>query len=106
MTIEEMLTYAYSNCGVSIDEFSELSFYEWGLLMERSRVKLELQAGFTGDIVAMIANTMRDHKKKPEPFKREDFYPFISDKNDSKVSEAMNPEDVEKKFGKLKSKIK
>lgn len=101
-----MIEFAYVTCGLSIDAFMQLSFYEWDLEVRRAKKKIdeshkewEGQAALTREFMALTANINR--RKGMVPFKGKDFIKLSFDKEDEGyVSKRMTPEEVEAKFGK------
>lgn len=96
------MVFAYSELGVSIDDFWNLSYYEFGLLILKSKKRFERSAVLVREVMALIANVNRDSRKKSSPYIGSDFIKLSFD-NDSKetVSKRMTPEEVEKKFSKI-----
>lgn len=91
--------------GLTPAEFWELTWYEWGLYLQRlSKINKEKVeewekfAYFFGDLMALTANIHRDAKKRPAAFTREDFYNLSSEKKKGKISLKLTPEEVEAKF--------
>jgi hypothetical protein len=109
-----MIKFAYVDCGLSIDEFYNLSFYEWALEVERVKRKSELlnikwegEASLFRELMALLANINRNPKKTPTPFEGKDFIPLSFDKPKEKyVSRQMTPEEVDARIERLKGKIK
>ncbi len=96
-----MLAFAYAECGLSVDEFFDLSLYEWSLELHKARERSkkefnewESNAVFVREILSMIANANRDAKKKPTPFEGKDFIKLSIDKVEAKEV----VEDVLKKY--------
>lgn len=59
-----MLTLAYTECGLTVDEFLNLSFYEWGLEIQKLRKRYdrrredwESSALLTRELMAIICNS-------------------------------------------------
>jgi hypothetical protein len=70
-----MLKFAYVDCGLSVDEFYGLSFYEWQLEVSRVKRKAELMnaeweshAMLFRELMALTANINRNPKRTPTPF--------------------------------------
>ena len=105
-----MLRFAYTECGLSIDEFFELSFYEWSLELLKVKNKnkqihseWEWAWARTRSLWMILANSNRDAKKKPTPFEPEDLIRLSFDKDKEEMT-PLSPEEVEKKFGKFLKK--
>jgi hypothetical protein len=109
-----MVEFAYVECGLSVDEFYDLSFYEWALEVRRVKRKAELlsikwegQASLFRELMALLANINRNPKKSPSPFEGKDFIPLSFDKPKEKyVSKQMTQDEVDARIKKLESKIK
>jgi hypothetical protein len=105
-----MIKFAYVECGLSIDEFYNLSFFEWGLEIERvkhraeeGKIKWESIAALFREFMALIANINRDRKKTPTPFEGKDFIKLSFDKPKQVYeSRQMTPEEVDAKFNRIK----
>lgn len=95
------MVYAYTECGVSVERFWEMSYYEFALEAQKAKKSFETRAVFTREILALIANVNRDDKKKPTPFKGSDFFKLSFDKEELEEVKIIPPEDVEKKFPKV-----
>jgi hypothetical protein len=104
MEIEEMLAFAYTECGLSIDQFFKLSWYEWSLEIEKVSKRYEndnkaweSNAVLAREIMALLYNPYR---AKGSPYKSgKELLPLSFDKKDSEPV-IMAPEEVEKKFPK------
>lgn len=102
-----MMNMAYSEMGLSLDRFFELSWYEWGLeclkLKRRNEKRLETWEGNTSvirEFMALMANINRDDKKKSSPFKGSDFIKLSFDKEEAQEEvKLIPPEEVDKMFG-------
>ena len=82
-----MLAFAYAHCGLTVDEFFNLSFYEWSLEIYKVRQRNELKfsewesnAVFVRDILAMMINTTP--RKDNKIFEGKDFYALSFDKKE------------------------
>lgn len=102
-----MLAFAYAECGLTVDEFFDLSFWEWSLEIhkvrarsERLKDKWENDACFVREIMALIANVNRDGKKHPKPYEGKDFIRLSFDKDVPEKNKIVPPEEVEAYFGK------
>lgn len=80
-----MLAFAYAECGLTVDQFFNLSFYEWSLEIykvrkrqEKLREKWECDADFVRSIMAAIYNTAGKSYKKD--FQGKDFIKLSFDK--------------------------
>lgn len=99
-----MLTLAYTEMGLTVEEFFNLSWYEWGLECLKLKKKNESQVQLWAfrEFMALMANINRDDKKRPIPFKGSDFFKLSFDKEDKpKETRQMTQEEIEKKFGKF-----
>jgi hypothetical protein len=101
-----MLAFAYTECGISVDRFFELSFYEWSLEIhklrkqrERDKDKWESNAAFVREILAMMVNTT-PREKGAKTMKGTDFYKLSFDIEEKPEVTVMSPEEVESKFPK------
>lgn len=104
-----MLTIAYTEMGLSVEEFERLSWYEWGLECLKLKKKNESQVQLWAfrEFMALMANINRDEKKKREPFKGSDFFKLSFDRQepeDKPVTRELTPEEIDKKFGKFLKK--
>lgn len=99
-----MMVYAYVYCGISVEEFWDMSYYEFGLASLKSRHNFETKAAFNRDILCLLANINRDDKRKPSPFKGSDFYKLSFDKDEVEELKLLTPEEVENKFPKTLKK--
>lgn len=104
-----MLTIAYVDCGLSVEQFYDLSFYEWGLeilkLKKRSKAELidwESNAVLFRELMALIANVNRNPKRRALPYEGSDFIRLSFDKPKEEESRLMTPEEVEAKFKNVK----
>jgi len=100
-----MLAFAYSECGLSVDDFFNLSWYEWSLELYKAKVKKknewELNASLTREVIAAIYNTAGKTYKKQ--FESKEFIPLSFDKDnvrEPKETREMTPEEIEEKFSK------
>lgn len=66
MDFDEMIAYAYAECGLSIDQFFALSWYEWSLEVhkarknyERDHTKWEKNTAVIREFMAMFYNVNR-----------------------------------------------
>jgi hypothetical protein len=106
-----MVQFAYVECELSIDEFYNLSFYEWGLEVERVRkrseekkIQWEGEASLFRELMALLANINRNPKKTPTPFEGSDFIKLSFDKpKEQYVSRKMTPEEVDAKAKKIEA---
>lgn len=111
-----MIMFAYTECGLSLEQFFELSWYEWSLEIERVRVRKkrdsdiwEGNAVLTGELMALIANVNRDPKKRANAYMRTDF--FVLSFDDKKLIEdrrftAVEPDKIEETFNQQFSNVK
>ena len=106
-----MVEFAYVQCGLSIDEFYNLSFYEWNLEVQRVHKRLkdghskwEGQASLIREFMALMANINRNAKKQPVPFTGSDFIKLSFDKKDDQPK-LLTQEEVENRVSKIE-KIK
>lgn len=94
--------------GLMPNEFYELSLYEWMLFidrhnrnLERTKLDEEIKLHHTWELIAAIYNTVRDSKKKPEPYQRKDFIKLSFDKEEEKEeikSVPLTPDEVTNRF--------
>lgn len=106
-----MVEFAYVKCGLSIDEFYNLSLYEWSLevLRVREREKLERErwegnAFLIREQMALMANLKRSRKHKPDAWKGSDFIRLSFDKEDDEVKSEprrLTPEEVQAKIDRV-----
>lgn len=103
-----MLAFAYAECGLSVEKFFELSFYEWSLEIhkvltrrERDHTVWEGHASLHREVMALLANVNRDSKTKPTPYKGSDFMKLSYDTDEEAKNKRMTPEEVDAKFPKL-----
>lgn len=109
-----MLAFAYAECGLTVDEFFGLSFYEWSLEVykvkrrnEHLKAKWENDAVFVRELMALIANVNRNSKQKPVPYQGKDFIKLSFDKEEIEdKNKRVTPEEVEAYFGKYLKKKK
>ncbi len=107
MSIDEMLAFACIECGLSVDQFFSLSFYEWSLEVHRVKAKQKREndkwegnAMLAGEIMALMANINRDAKKKPTAFTRKDFVRLSHDLPEKQITtKPMTPLEMKQKFG-------
>jgi len=107
-----MLAFAYAECGLSVEEFFDLSFYEWSLEIhkvltrrERDHTIWEGHASLHREVMALLANVNRDSKTKPTPYKGSDFMKLSYDSDEvDEQKKIMTPEEVEAKFPKFLKK--
>jgi hypothetical protein len=105
-----MVKFAYVDCGLSVDEFYGLSFYEWQLEVNRVKRKAELknaewegQAMLFRELMALTANINRNPKRTPTPFEGKDFIRLSFDPaKEEKGSRKLTQEEVDAKFEKVK----
>lgn len=105
-----MVEFAYVDCGLSVDEFYGLSFYEWKLEISRVKRKDKLvsaewegQAMLFRELMALTANINRNSKKTPTPFEGKDFIRLSFDpEKEEKGSRKLTQEEVDAKFEKVK----
>ena len=104
-----MVVFAYTDCGLSLEKFMSLSFFEWHCEVEKYKKKqkavLDEWEGhglLMGQLMALIANVNRNKKYKATPYERTDFVrlSFDKEKPDNK-GRLMTPEEVEVKFKKV-----
>jgi hypothetical protein len=102
-----MIAFAFSECGLSVDQFFELSWYEWGLHVyrvterrKREHSNWENNAILVREQIAAMYNTAGKGFKKF--FEGKDFIKLSFDEAEKKVTDykVMTPEEVEQKFGK------
>ena len=110
-----MIIFAYTECGLSIEQFFRLSWYEWSLEIEKVSVRIkrdhdiwEGQASLMRENMALLANINRDSKKKGTPFKGSDFIKLSFDKNEEEIEKyaKLTPEEVERLHPKTLPKLK
>ncbi len=106
-----MIEFAYVQCGLSIDEFYNLSLYEWSLEVLRVKNKIkaentkwESHAVLVREFMALMANINRNPKKVPTPYKSTDFIRLSFDEPDDKPKMLSN-EELENRIAKVE-KIK
>ena len=92
---------------LSIEEFFQLSWFEFGLHVKRNYKRQEnnnLREEFEWlrirKIWVLMINYMRDSKTKPTPFKETDLIKLSFDKDEEAKEKPMTPEEVEKLFPK------
>src|SRR5690348_10007661 len=100
-----MLAFAYAECGLNVDEFFNLSFYEWSLEVykvkhrrKREFNKWESDAVFVREILTMMANINRDTKKRPTPFEPHEFIKLSFDKVGEKTEEPLTEKQMKEKL--------
>ncbi len=105
-----MIAFAYAECGLTIDEFLGLSFYEWSLEIhkvrqqnKREHERWEGNAILTRELMALIANVNRDSKKRALPFEGKDFIKLSFDIA-SEIKEERTDEEILSKFPKTLKK--
>jgi len=104
-----MLKFAYTDCGLSVERFFELSFFEWSLELQKLKKKNEAihskwewDWARTRSLWLILANVNRDHKSRPTPFAPSDLIKLSFDKDDKPIeTRELTPEEIEKKFGKF-----
>ena len=101
---------AVTDLGLSPEYFWGLTWYEWGLYVlrlikenKRSLEQREFTMELTGQFMALLANVNRDSKKKPSPFKREDFFRLSYD---TQLTHEADPELFGRVARRLGSEIK
>lgn len=107
-----MVEFAYTECGLSIEQFFKLSWYEWSLEIEkvnlrrkRDNDKWEQDALLARMTMAVIYNMAG--KVSSKHLTGKDFIELSFDKETTVQARVMTPEEVERKFGKnLKDPIK
>lgn len=107
MDIDEMLAFAYSECGLSVDEFFSLSWYEWSLEVYKVRQRKEnefnrweMNVSVTREFMAMFYNVNRG---KNAAKSGKDIIPLSFDnpgKKEPKETREMTPDEIKNKFGK------
>lgn len=93
-----MLAFAVSEGGLSVDEFFELSWFEWSLLILKVKSDRERGWMYTREVVAAIYNVNRDQKKRPKPFDGKEFYPLSFDKKEEETK-VMTPKEIKEMLG-------
>lgn len=106
-----MIMFAYTECGLSIERFFELSWYEWSLEIEKVRIRKdrdfdiwEGQASLMRNFMALFANANRG--KNTPPFKPTDFIRLSFDniEEEKRGTEKLSPEQVQERFDQLKNR--
>lgn len=102
-----MLAFAYSECGLNVDEFFSLSWYEWSLEVYKVRQrnehdfhKWERSVSVTREFMAMFYNVNRG--KSPAKTGK-DMVPLSFDNQiikEPRETREMTSEEIQKKFGK------
>ena len=91
-----------------------MSFYEWGLELEKNRrkselISLEFESRWlhTREIIAALFNVNRDQKARPEPYTGSELIPLSIDKIGSKKEVDLSQIEKENAdyFKKLKSNL-
>lgn len=104
-----MIAFAYTECGLSIEAFFRLSWYEWSLEVEKVNISRkkehriwEGQASLTRDFMALFANANRG--KSTPPFKGSDFIKLSFDEPEDgkRGTEYISPDQVIERFKSLK----
>jgi hypothetical protein len=103
-----MIAFAYTECGLNMDEFLSLSFYEWSLEVyrvektnEKNYKAWESNAVLAREIMATIVNMTP--KKTTRIYKGEDFIKLSFDKIQAK-EEVRTDEQILNKFPKTLKK--
>ena len=109
-----MISFAYTECGLSIDEFFSLSWYEWSLEIERVHVRnkrdfeiWEGQASLFRNLMATVMNSSGKSYKKHIDAK--DLMRLSFDKDEQEIEKdvtKLTPEQVEKLHPKTLPKLK
>lgn len=99
-----MIAFAYTECGLSIDQFSELSLYEWSLEIEKvSRRRKrdyeiwEGQASLFRSLMATIMNS--SGKSYQKSINEKDLFKLSFDKDEEQLEQPvtkLTPEQVAK----------
>jgi hypothetical protein len=106
-----MIEFAYTECNLSIDQFFELSWYEWSLEVKRNEYKnkkryeeWEGHASLTRSIMALLVNIHPNKRKGSKEVTGKDFIHLsFDDKEDEKNKEIkrLKPEEVDAKYSKF-----
>jgi 3-mercaptopyruvate sulfurtransferase SseA len=105
-----MLAFAVAECGLTVDEFFRLSWYEWSLHVYKVKVrrkndhaKWEGHASLTRELMALIVNVHPNRRKGAKMLKGKDFIPLSHDSDDKEdvKNEILSPEEVDEKLKKL-----
>lgn len=95
-----MLAFAYTECGLSVEQFLRLSFYEWSLEVDKVCRRNDRDSKYFGDLLATIVNTT-PRKDGAKWMKGTDFYPLIFDRVPTKEDRLpMTDKEMKQKFGK------
>lgn len=111
-----MIIFAYTECGLSIERFFQLSWYEWSLEVEKVTIRnkkrheeWEGHASLTREFMALMAEINRNPKKRATPFKGSEFIKLSFDKDEEEIEKQgskLTPEQVEKMHPKKLPKLK
>lgn len=100
-----MLAFACTECGLSIEEFFKLSWYEWSLEIEKVNKRLrydhlqwEKHAVLVREQMALFANanTGRNGRK----YKGSDFFKLSFDTTEALEQKRLSPSDVDRLLSK------
>lgn len=102
-----MIAFAYAECGLNVDEFFSLSWYEWSMEVYKANKRSESQNTlFEGNARILrrfmsLTYSLWAGKGSPK-YSEEDFLPLPSDskKIEPKETREMTQEEIDKKFGK------
>jgi len=101
--MDEMLAFAYAECGLTVDEFFKLSFYEWSLEIykvrkkqERVKDKWESDAAFVRELLAMLYNPHRGNGPQKSG---KDFIKLSFDKKETETVEPLTEKAMKERLG-------
>ncbi len=102
-----MIAFAYTECGLSIEQFFKLSWYEWSLEIEKVRIRkqrdFDMWEGngvLARKIMATILNSAGKLYKKHIDEKELLKLSIDDIQKETVTAKPMTPEEVERKFGK------
>lgn len=100
-----MLAFAYAECGLNVDQFFDLSFYEWSLEIykvrkrrEKENSKWESDANFVREIMALMVNTT-PRERGARQMVGSDFIPLSFDKVIDKPKQPLDQKTMKEKLG-------
>lgn len=100
-----MLAFAYAECGLTVDQFFNLSFYEWSLEIykvrkrhEKIKEKWESDAAFVREIMALMVNTT-PREKGARQVKGTDFIKLSFDKVETEDRQPLTEKGMKQRLG-------
>lgn len=99
-----MLAFAYAECGLSVDEFFNLSWYQWSLEVHKVKQKRILEnriweghAILTRQLMASILNSAgKSYKREFDP---RELIPLSFDKKEIKESPPLTEKSMKQRLG-------